>query len=51
MRQSPAIRSQFGQEFRIAFRPLYQASQPASISDRKISGVIFAQQADIARNP
>jgi hypothetical protein len=41
---------QFGQKLRIAFRPRHQAGQPLSVAGRKISGVIFAQHADIARN-
>jgi hypothetical protein len=50
LRSSPAMRFQCRQELRIVFRPGHQASQPLSIASRKIPGVIFAQQADIARN-
>jgi hypothetical protein len=43
MRQSPAMRFQSGEKFRLAFRPRHQAGQPASIAGREIPGVIFAQ--------
>lgn len=43
------MRFQFGQELRIAFHPRHQTGQTSIIAGRKISGVILAQQTDIAR--
>lgn len=49
-RQSLAMRLQSGEKLRLAFRSRHQAGQLVSIAGRKIPGVIFAKQADIARN-